>query len=1791
MAIETPPSVACGEQSKMEVVYFSNEFPNEDLQDLLRRLHRHSKDRQHHILARFFEGATRVVREELRLIPASLKALIPTFESVLEFGDYPDLRKGPLGGSIDGILLCLVELGAFIGYFEKQAEFDFDPQTTCLSGLGIGLLASAAISLASTLADIATTGAEVVRIAFRLGIHVTEVSENLEPRDTSRQPDSWACVIPDVLPSDVQRELDIVHKNEGTAELSKIFISARSPTSVTISGRPSSLTALFRDHDFFRNNKYIYLPVFSGLCHAAHIYGHENVRSIVHTPQLEQLDSKFVPTIMVLSTGTGNPYSTKSALELLEQVVYEILTKAIEWSNVVNAITYIAGDCRATECEVFMFQMSRPVLELTESLEKLPELSTTTRAITPWISSSSGQSETPRGPMQSKIAIVGMSCRLPGGATDTEGFWNILEQGLDVHREIPADRFDVSTHCDETGKKMNTSHTRYGCFIDHPGLFDGAFFNMSPRECEQTDPMQRLALVTAYEALERSGFVPNRTRSTNLHRVGTFYGQAADDYREVNAGQEVDTYYIPGGCRAFGPGRINYFFKFCGPSFSIDTACSSSLATIQTACTSLWAADCDTAVAGGMNVLTNSDGFAGLSKGHFLTKGPNACKTWDAEADGYCRADGVGSVVLKRLEDAEADNDPILGVILSAGTNHSAEAISITHPHAGAQSMLMRQISNRAGLNPLDVSYVEMHGTGTQAGDLVEIKSVTDVFAPSNRHRNQPLYIGAVKSNIGHSEAAAGVTALLKVLLMFEKNKIPRHIGVKTGVVNPGFPKDLEKRKVYIPFEEQPWPHVLGKKRVAIVNNFSAAGGNSSLAVEEAPIRERTHKDPRTTHVIAVSAKSSVSLKGNVEQLIAYLEANRDVHLSDLSYTTTARRYHHKYRVVLSASDINTAKQVLSAAYATVEQTKPISALSAPSVVFAFTGQGASHKSANVQFFHYSNAFRTHILHLDALALRCGFPSFISAIDGSFPEDHTHSPLVTQLALTCTQIALAKYWSSLGIKPNLVIGHSLGEYAALCVAGVLSASDAIFLVGHRAKLLEQRCQVGSHKMMAVKASLSNIEKSLEGTKLQYEVACINGPIEIVLSGPSTEIEAVGNALKAAGHRCIILDVSFAFHSSQTDPILEDFETTAKQSVVFKAPNLPVISPLLRKVVFGAKSINANYLSRSTRETVDFVSALQTAQKLNLVDEKTVWVELGPHPVCVNFVKSSIPGTITTVPTLRRGEDSWTTMARSLGELHCRGIEIDWNEFHRPFEGAHMVLNLPTYKWNDRNYWLQYNGNWALTKGNTFYLSDSPASLRGSDSGLHTSTVQHIIEETIEGAAGMVVMQSDLLQHDMLAAVHGHQMNGCGVVTSSIHADIAFTLGNYLYRKFYSSATKVSVNMNVANLVVVKGLVAKKKHDTTQFLRVSIKTTDINTNHAELQWHNVQDNGMPEDEPFATADLYYEDAEEWLSSWSPIGHLVQSRVDTLKRMASDGTANQLSHKMAYALFKHNLVDYAEKYRGMQSVTMHELEAFADVTLKSEGTGTWTMPPHFIDSVAHLAGCIMNTSDAIDQKANFCVTPGWRSMRFARPLVAGGKYRSYVKMIPTAEDPSIYLGDLYVMQDDSIMGMVGGMKFRRYPRILLNKFFSAPEDHSATLAKVPKQLQNPEPAHAQGPKKSAPLTSNPVVVAPKTSSSEKMAPHMAEIVLPTVPDIATEQDTSDEDDNTISKAMALIAREAGILVSDLQDDAMFSDLGLDSLLSLVVAEKFREELGITASGGLFLEYPLVGDLKTWLKEYYS
>jgi len=406
-------------------------------------------------------------------------------------------------------------------------------------------------------------------------------------------------------------------------------------------------------------------------------------------------------------------------------------------------------------------------------------------------------------------------------------------------------------------------------------------------------------------------------------------------------------------------------------------------------------------------------------------------------------------------------------------------------------------------------------------------------------------------------------------------------------------------------------------------------------------------------------------------------------------------------------------------------------------------------------------------------------------------------------------------------------------------------------------------------------------------------------------------------------------------------------------------------------------------------------------------------------------------------------------------------------------------------------------------------------------------------------------------------------------------------------------------MDISSLNVREGLVAQKNKSIPQLIRIAISTPDITSNLAHLAWHNVAADGtsLIEEEPIVTATLRFGSSTSCLAEWSPLSHLVQSRVSDLARLADEGIANRLSRNMAYRLFGANLVNYADKYRGMHTVVLHGLEGYADVVLSSTTGGSWTVPPFFIDSVCHLAGFIMNVSDAIDTANNFCVTPGWESLRLAKPLVPGGKYRSYVKMIPTPEDGAIYFGDVYIMDNEEegqgeIVGVMRAIKFRRYPRVLLNRFFSAVDVKNvgkgvpAPVQVLPKAAPVPVAVPVSTPV-SAPA-SIPITAPPPVAKPTPPAAAAPTATTPAPTKTAPEPAASD---SVAAKAMLLVAAEAGIDVAELHDDASFANIGVDSLMSLVIAEKLREQLGVSVSGSLFLEYPNVGDLRAWLVEYYS
>jgi acyl transferase domain-containing protein len=690
---------------------------------------------------------------------------------------------------------------------------------------------------------------------------------------------------------------------------------------------------------------------------------------------------------------------------------------------------------------------------------------------------------------------------------------------------------------------------------------------------------------------------------------------------------------------------------------------------------------------------SNPDMHAGLSRGHFLSPTGN-CKTFDDGADGYCRGEAVVTIILKRLGDAQIDQDPVQACIRAIATNHSAEAESITRPHVGAQQELFEHLLTTTGLRAQDISYVEMHGTGTQAGDAGETTSVVETLAGLTsqglpvRPTTHPLHIGAAKSNVGHGEAAAGVTSLAKVLLMLKHSTIPPHCGIKTKL-NHRLP-DLQARNTFISRKGTAWQRPINGKRTVLLNNFSAAGGNTALILEDAPeVEGFRQQDSRKYHIVAVSAKTPPSLTENIRNLIAWIDAQDAADtllLPRLSYTTTARRIHLRHRVAVTGSSLAHIRSALQDHLRRRENgdNGALVPVKGPEYVFAFTGQGSPFAGMGADLYSHFGAFRSDIQRYDELCKQMGFPSIRSMFESTKTFD-TATPTVLQLTHVCFQMALARLWSSFGLTPKAVVGHSLGEYAALYTSGALSQADVINLVGRRAQLMEQHLTPGTHAMLVAFTNEECVAQVLASAGKRYEISCRNGFDNIVLGGTSEEMEEARILLEADGVRCIPLNTPYAFHTSQVDAILDYFTPVASGAEI-GVPQTPVISPTYGDVLRSSWDFSNDYFVQHCRRPVDMVRSLTAAKEQGLINDSVIAIEIGPAPIVSSVVKE-VAGSAAmhTFASIRKGRDTWELLTQALSKMYSLGATIDWSRYHSDFAGCQQVLELPAYSWSLKNY--------------------------------------------------------------------------------------------------------------------------------------------------------------------------------------------------------------------------------------------------------------------------------------------------------------------------------------------------------------------------------------------------------------------------------------------------------------------------------------------------------------------------
>ena len=877
------------------------------------------------------------------------------------------------------------------------------------------------------------------------------------------------------------------------------------------------------------------------------------------------------------------------------------------------------------------------------------------------------------------VAVIGLACRFPGGADDPELFWRLLREGRDAVREIPPDRWDIDAYYDPDPGTPGKMYSRCGAFLDQVDQFDPQFFGIAPREALGMDPQQRLLLEVTWEALESAGQAPDKLSGS---RTGVFMGLCTSDYADLQISSndltKLDAYHASGIAHSIASGRLSYVLGLQGPCVTLDTACSSSLVAVHLACQSLRWRECQMALAGGVNVILSPNIFIALSKASMLAA-DGRCKTFDASADGYGRGEGCGVVVLKRLSDALADGDRILALVRGSAFNQDGPSSGLTAPNGPSQAAVIREALINGDVQAADVDYVETHGTGTSLGDPIEVQALGAVYG-QGRSAAQPLMIGAVKSNIGHLEGAAGMAGLIKVVLALQQREIPPSLHVKK--LNPFIPWDELPVKVATAL--MPWPPS-AKTRLAGVSAFGFSGTNAHIVLQEAPAAEFVGAAAeRPRHLLTLSAKNEKARKELVGRFHRHISAHPEEHIADICYTANSGRAHLSHRAAIIADSkeqmreklerLDSGERSAGVFEGQKESADPIK------VAFLFTGQGSQHIGMGRRLYETQPAFRKTLERCQEILQGELAQPLLSVL---YPESGQSSPLdqtaYTQPALFSLEYALAELWRSWGIYPSAVMGHSVGEYVAACVAGVFSLEEGLKLIAARGRLMQEMCEKG--RMAAVSADEERVAAAVKAFQGDVVIAALNGPQNTVISGPPEAVQQILDQLKTAGIKVQPLAVSHAFHSPMMEPMLIGFERLAAK-VKYSSPRVALISNLTGQAVTAAEITTAGYWVRHVRETVKFSSSMQTLRQRDF----QIFLELGPTPTLLGMGGKCLPeGFGTWLPSLRKGRDDWQQMLDSLATLYVQGAEVDWVGFDRDFPRRRVLL--PTYPFQRKRYWV------------------------------------------------------------------------------------------------------------------------------------------------------------------------------------------------------------------------------------------------------------------------------------------------------------------------------------------------------------------------------------------------------------------------------------------------------------------------------------------------------------------------
>lgn len=1206
------------------------------------------------------------------------------------------------------------------------------------------------------------------------------------------------------------------------------------------------------------------------------------------------------------------------------------------------------------------------------------------------------------------IAIIGASCRLPG-ANNLDELWDLIVDARSQHVKISTDRFDLhGSFRASLDRKFAEKRCFYGNLIDGVDNFDHAFFGFSPREALNMDPQQRILLELAYQAMDSSGYMHSHRRESG-DNVGCFIGASFVEYLDNTNAHPPTSYTSTGTIRAFLSGKISYYFGWSGPSEVIDTACSSSLVAINRACKVIQSGECMIALAGGINIMTGMNNFLDLGKAGFLSP-TGQCKPFDEAADGYCRSEGGGLVVLKQLNQALSDGDQILGIIPGTATNQGGLSASLTIPHSPAQINLFRTVLKQSGMTPDQVAYVETHGTGTQAGDPLEIASVREVLGGQNR--THILNIGSIKGNIGHAETAAGVAGLLKVLVMIQKCVIPPQANYQ--LLNSKI-SALEENKMAITTEAIRWEENL---RVAFVNSYGAAGSNAALICcnYSSPKIEIFHQRTiEQSFPIVISATSQESLRMNIQNLGKHLmKAPLKPNLGDLAFTLSKKREIHRHIFLTCASD--TEKLGRSLSYEThlvVERPK------APKrIVLVFGGQTKKTVGMDKTLYDSYSCLRDYVDECDRIMMDLGHQSLLLSI---FETNPLPSVVSLQCGTFAMQYACARCWIDAGLLVDTVIGHSFGELTAMVVSGVLSLRDGLKLIACRASLMETKWGAEKGAMLVINSSRETVQGILaiintNGDIPNVEFACYNASTSHVVVGSASAIDQTENLLKTDERfskvRSERLDVTHGFHSKFTEEILDDLDQCSAL-VTYHEPEI-CIEPCTA-LPYG--KVLGNRFSQHAREPVYFEDAVQRIERRL---GPCIWVESGMGSPITQMAKKALAvPDIHTFYNMRlsTSRDSLTIMCDMTMNLWREGIPISHWSFIPSQKNAFKQIWLPPYQFQATKHWLKN------------------------------------VDRAIEARENAIMEISAVEAKDVMAKP---QRTLVSIKTGTRKADLCKEFRIHLAVERYTKV--VSGHAVRERPLCPVSMYMECTAMGVQLLQGYLKT-------GSLRFTNLSFHAALGVDPTRDAFLVLEDLPK-VQGWRFIikscdskskfvthakGEVLQAEPSNLKiyeRLITDRVekllnslhTEKLMSSRAYGLFS-RVVQYANFLRGISRITLDGAEAVADIDLsdtdevsRQQSTVTQCCETIAIDTFIQVAGLLINSSHLTTSEDVYVATGiEDASMSSICDFHDCKSWTVFAKYTSTSENQAV--GDIFVMTRKGVLAMM--ITGAQFTKLLISK----------------------------------------------------------------------------------------------------------------------------------------------------------